>query len=559
MGFSSYDRSKILQKLANDHYDVVVIGGGVTGAGIVLDAASRGLNAALIEKSDFASGTSSKSTKLIHGGLRYLKQMDIGLVRESGRERAVVNQLAPHLCIPEKMLLPIIEKGTFGKFSTSLGLKVYDWIAGVQKEDSRQMLDKEETLTEEPLLNQEILRGSGLYAEYRTDDARLTIELLKKAASLGATICNYVMAVNFIEKDGRLSSLNCSDQLDETVLTISGKTFIAAAGPWVDQLRLNNDRSVKKQLYLTKGVHIVVPFSRLPVRHSIYFDVPDGRMIFAIPRNKTVYIGTTDTEYHGDLNRIIATEEDRDYLIKACNHMFPAVNLTKFDVISSWSGLRPLIKEEGKDPSEISRKDEIFEERNGLLSIAGGKLTGYRKMSERIVDIVMKQIHEENGVKFKKAVTKNLLLTPEPFSGNQEVHDYTEKLKSECEQIGLDSNDAEYLVSTYGKQSDQILDKAIKVESRDPNLSLVLAELDFCLEHELIFRLDDFFIRRTAKLYFDIHQIEDVKDEVVERMAVALNWDDDRKKKEIDNFEMQIQDATTFYKSELSELISPAV
>ena len=449
------------------------------------------------------------------------------------------------------MLFSIIVKGTFGKFSTSIGLKVYDWIAGVEKEDSRRMLDKEETLKEEPLLNKSVLKGSGLYAEYRTDDARLTIELLKKAASFGAIVCNYVQANDFINKDGKLVSITCQDQLNGDSFQISSTKFIAAAGPWVDQIRQKNDETSKKQLYLTKGVHIVIPKHRLAINNSIYFDVPDGRMIFAIPRGKTVYIGTTDTEFHGNKNRVVATKADRDYLLKATNYMFPEANLTRFDVISSWSGLRPLIKEEGKSPSEVSRKDEIFVENNGLLSIAGGKLTGYRKMAERIVDLALQQMGQE-GLKVKSdSITKEIRLTPQPFKSNKEVKSYIKEVSMLCREKGLEDYIAEYLVTTYGKQTNAILSSIQLNDKHTPQESLVLAELQFCLESEMIQRLDDFFIRRTAKLFFDIHQVNEVKDMVCNYMSEKLGWSPKRQETEMNRLNLFIADASTFYDNEV--------
>ena len=208
---TSFDRKSRKELLSQEVYDVLVIGGGATGCGIALDAAARGLKTALVEKRDFASGTSSKSTKLIHGGLRYLKQLDVALVRESGTERSIVNKLAPHLCLPEKMLLPIIVGGTFGKYSTSLGLWVYDLLAGVDKEGRRIMLSKKKTLDKEPLLNPSTLKGSGYYAEYRTDDARLTIELIKKASSFGALPINYLQVTDFDYEGDRISGVTCID------------------------------------------------------------------------------------------------------------------------------------------------------------------------------------------------------------------------------------------------------------------------------------------------------------------------------------------------------------
>ena len=312
------NREATLNTLVGDVYDVLVIGGGATGCGIALDAVSRGLKTALLEKRDFASGTSSKSTKLIHGGLRYLKQLDFGLVRESGQERARVHRLAPHLSLPEKMLLPIREGGSFGKFSTSIGLKVYDLMAGVRGDDRRKMLSRKDTLLKEPLLDPTGLKGGGFYAEYRTDDARLTIELVKKARSLGASALNYIEVKDFIYSGKTISGVKALDTITGETIEIKAKKVVSAAGPWVDHLRKINKSINEKRLFLSKGVHIVVSHERLPLHHSIYFDVPDGRMIFAIPRGKVTYIGTTDTPYEASLERIVVTQADLDYLLKAC-------------------------------------------------------------------------------------------------------------------------------------------------------------------------------------------------------------------------------------------------
>ncbi|MDX1942322.1 MAG: FAD-dependent oxidoreductase, partial [Saprospiraceae bacterium] len=352
---SAQNRPELINKLKLDQFDLAIIGGGITGAGIALDAASRGMKVALVEMHDFASGTSSKSTKLIHGGLRYLKQFEIGLVREVGRERAVVHRLAPHLVTAEKMLLPLTEGGSYSKFTTSIGLMVYDFLAEVEHEDKRRMLGREATLAEEPLLRKDILKGSGLYAEYRTDDARLTIEIIKTASQYDALCINYVKTEDFIYKDGLIAGVQCKDLLSNEIFDIKANYVINAAGPWVDELR-KKDKSLKgKHLFHSKGVHLVVPYDKLPLKHSVYFDVPDGRMMFAIPRHRATYLGTTDTPYHEDLNNIIITQDDVEYILNAVNNMFPDVKLATEDVESSWAGLRPLIHEEGKSASEMSR------------------------------------------------------------------------------------------------------------------------------------------------------------------------------------------------------------
>jgi glycerol-3-phosphate dehydrogenase len=279
--FSALQRNNIVEKLSTETFDLLVIGGGITGAGIALDAATRGIKVALIEQYDFAFGTSSRSTKLIHGGLRYLKQLEIGLVHETGTERAILHRNAPHIVLPESMLLPIIEKGSLGKFSTSMGLWVYDYLAGVKEGERRQMLNKEATLNAEPLLRKDIILGGGIYKEYRTDDARLTTEVMKTAVQNGATVSNYIKATGFNYENGKIKSITAFDSINEKSFSIKALKVVNAAGPWVDTLRKEDKSEKGKRLHLTKGVHLVVSYNKLPLKQAVYFDVADGRMIFA--------------------------------------------------------------------------------------------------------------------------------------------------------------------------------------------------------------------------------------------------------------------------------------
>lgn len=504
--FSALHRQDELRSIQQERFDLIVIGGGITGAGIALDASSRGLKTLLLEKGDFSSGTSSKSTKLIHGGLRYLKQFDFWLVKEVGTERAIVHQLAPHLVLPEKMLLPLIEGGSYGKWLTSFGLKIYDLLAQVTEEDRRQMLNKEEALQKEPLLPDEGLNGAGYYAEYRTDDSRLTIEIIKTSLNLGAKALNYMEVESFLyDSQGKVCGVNVLDLHTEEHIEVKADYIINAAGPWVDQLRTRDGSRKGKQLHLTKGVHLVFPHNKLPVKQSVYFDVPDGRMIFAIPRGRVTYVGTTDTDYTGDPDKVNTELTDALYLIAAVNNMFPAINLQLEDIESSWAGLRPLIHEEGKSASELSRKDEIFISDSGLISIAGGKLTGYRKMAERAVNCVSKSIAEK-GITTKPCQTDKIPLSGNAFKDFKEVSAYANQVYNKLKPIGISEAKAWSLVTTYGAQADQILD-GMDPKAEDVQWQLLKAELEFTLKHEMVTCPADFFIRRTGKLYFDIDEV----------------------------------------------------
>ncbi len=550
--FSVLNRAAQIEKLQTKKFDLAVIGGGVTGAGIALDAASRGLNVCLVEKNDFASGTSNKSTKLIHGGLRYLKQFEIGLVRESGSERAIVHKLAPHLVIPEKMLLPLVEGGTYGKMMTSIGLKVYDFLADVKGDDRRRMLDKEETLEKESLLNKDVVLGSGLYAEYRTDDARLTIEILKKAASFGAIIINYCEMESFnYNDDSKIKSLNCKDNNTGNTFKIKARNYVSAAGPWVDTLRTKDHSMNNKYLHLTKGVHIVFPYEKLPVKQPLYFDVPDGRMIFAIPRGRATYVGTTDTNYTGNLERVVAINDDAEYLLNAINTTFPDVYVTIDDIESNWAGLRPLIHEEDKDPSELSRKDELFVSDSGLISIAGGKLTGYRRMAHRVIEAVLKTMKKKHKENLKESETEKISLVSPALKSSQEVNQYQIELEKELNLLGItDAYHAWYLCTTYGRQSDIIIDKSKEFENKDALERLIRAELWYCIHYEMTNSLTDFFVRRTGRLYFNIPSVKEYMEIISNDCLNYLNWDSKRMSSEKESLELLLQDATTYYREE---------
>ena len=522
--FSNVNRKENLQTVAKKAYDLVVIGGGITGAGIALDASSRGMKVLLLEKGDFASGTSSKSTKLIHGGLRYLKQFDFWLVKEVGSERAIVHKLAPHLVLPEKMLLPLIEGGSYGKWLTSIGLKVYDILAQVSGDDKRQMLEKKEALKLEPLLPKKILNGAGYYAEYRTDDARLTLENLKTSLQFGAQLFNYTRVTDFIYEDEQVAGVKFTDEVLGDEYSVSSKYVINAAGPWVDELRSVNQSKKGKRLHLTKGVHLVFPKEKLPVKQSVYFDIPDGRMMFAIPRGKVTYIGTTDTNFNLDKDHVTTDIADAIYLVSAVNNMFPDIELELDDIISSWAGLRPLIHEEGKSASELSRKDEIFTSDTGLVSIAGGKLTGYRKMAERTVNRIAKKMEEDHDVDLKPCTTDKIPLCGNDFKKFKHVKKYIGKVQEELQADGFSKYDGWYLVTTYGKQTESILEKYAQIKGDKPKERMIRAEAQFAIAHEMALNPLDFLIRRTGRLYFDIDSVRKYKTAVFEEFQKAYNY-----------------------------------
>jgi glycerol-3-phosphate dehydrogenase len=584
--FSSLNRKDVLSELQQADLDLLIIGGGITGAGVLLDAVSRGLRAGLIEMQDFAAGTSSRSTKLVHGGLRYLKQFEVGLVAEVGKERAIVYENAPHVTTPCWMLLPIVEGGTFGRISTSIGISVYDFLAGVKKSERRKMLSKEEALQIEPLLRRKGLKGAGYYVEYRTDDARLTLEVIKRAVQLGGIAINYTRAEDLIYKEGRVVGVVARGLQEAEKFPIYARKIVNATGPWVDELREKDRSKAGKYLHLTKGVHIVIDHGHFPLQNAVYFDVPDGRMIFAIPREGKTYVGTTDTDYQGDLRHPRATRQDIDYLLNAVNGMFEGIQLTPAAVESSWAGVRPLINEAGKSPSEISRKDEVFISKSGLITIAGGKLTGYRKMAQKVVDLVVNDLSNPAAAKIEPSgagSTGNsparsrqrartapvrtvgaapVALSPEaallaydsPGSRQRvprphytpchtaRIHlsggdvggsaNFEQFVKSHVEkgvELGLDPATAEKLVRRYGGNIAEVYDRMTKHATDAEMFGIpkeIYASVLYAIECEMCMTLVDFFLRRTSSLLFDIQFVYQWKEKVADLLAQLLHLDE---------------------------------
>lgn len=543
-------RKRRLQAMENHRFDVLIIGGGITGAGIALDAQLRGMETALIDMQDFAAGTSSRSTKLVHGGLRYLKQLEIKMVAEVGKEREVVYENGPHVTTPLWMMLPIYRGGTFGKLSTSLGLTVYDFLAGVKRGERHRMLGLEETLHKEPLLRREGLKGSGYYVEYRTDDARLTIEVLKKAVSFGAQAMNYVKAEELIYEGGKLAGVIATDVISGETYRIRARKIVNATGPWVDTLREIDRSRGNKTLRLTKGVHLVFDGERFPLRQAIYFDTPDRRMVFAIPRDGKTYVGTTDTDYDGDTAYPRMTAQDRDYLLNAANTIFPNLELTSEDVESSWAGLRPLIHEEGKPPSEVSRRDEIFLSPSGLITIAGGKLTGYRKMAETVTDLLTRELTLEGHGPFYPCMTRKTAISGGDVGGSQSFPAFVKEMTEKGVKIGLSSERAELLARRYGSNVGAVFDRFLKCSdhsnSHEHDLPACLcAELLYCIDEEMVAKPTDFFIRRTGALLFDISQVRKWKEPVIEFMADYLQYSDEQKRLYAEELEQELNAATT--------------
>ncbi len=545
--FSAFDRETIERNLQEEKFDLVIVGGGITGAGIALDATTRGMSVALVEMGDFASGTSSRSTKLVHGGLRYLQQFEIKEVADLGKERAIVYENGAHVTTPEWMMLPFHKGGNMGKTTASFGIRLYDYLAGVKKNERRKILSAKETLAKNPFVKKDGLKGSGYYVEYRTDDARLTIEVMKKAVELGANAINYTKAEHFLYGDNKqVVGITVTDRLSGKAYDIKGHRVINAAGPWVDKVRKLDYATNNKHLRLTKGIHLVIDKQKFPMEQAVYFDTPDGRMVFAIPRDKKVYVGTTDTVYDEAVINPKALESDHNYVIKAINYMFPDVHITEKDIESSWAGVRPLIYEEGKDPSEISRKDEVWFSESGLITMAGGKLTGYRKMAEKLLDDVSKTLAKETGKKYKPVQTKHLPISGGDIGGSEQLEAFlSKKAKEGNNRFGWTLEEGREIAKRFGSNIDQLFTYA--QEYKDTNETTLpnslYAELRYSIQHEAVTTPVDFLLRRTGYLLFDMPYLLKWKDAVVDEMAKQFHWDEATKQTYIEELNTQINDA----------------
>jgi len=552
--FSFRTRAKNLETLAREQFDVLVIGGGITGAGVARDAALRGLRVALVERRDFAVGTSSRSSKLIHGGLRYLQQGDVALVMEAAHERRVLRRLVPHLARPIQMLVPVHSRGGYAKLSA--GLWTYDRMARVLRDERNAMLGRDETLGLEPSLRSENLYGAAVYYEYLTDDARLVLQTITSAAALGATVANYAEVVSLITENRGLTGAVARDATNGAEIAVRAKVIVNAAGPWVDAVRLLQGDGERPRLHLTKGIHLVLPRERLPVSRIVVMNTPDRRSVFVVPRGPVVYLGTTDTDYEGRYDDPWITVDDVRYLLDAANATFTVERLDLDDVVGAWAGLRPLLHQEGKKPTEISRKDEVMVGPTGLLSIAGGKLTTYRKMAERVVDMVAQRLTERGDHLPEKRGDSDQALLSGGETGD-DVAAFTVRLTARWPQVAADI--IERLVTVYGSNGERMVEAMVgdpRLAARCASgLAVTHGEVAYAVREEMAMTLEDFLERRARLFLWDCHNGLTAAAEVARLMGDLLGWDTERLDAEVAGYQRHVREVKTFT-PEL-EVVSP--
>lgn len=543
-------RADMWKKLGTGPFDLLVIGGGITGCGIARDAARRGLKVALIEMRDFAYGTSSRSSKLVHGGLRYLEMGELSLVFEAVSERRILMDIAPHIVNPLGFLFPVYKGSRHSRWFINAGIWVYDGLSLFRSPKLHQNLDAKGVHEVEPLLKQEGLDGAPLYYDCATDDARLTLENAMDAANAGAAMATYAKARSFLlDEAGRVCGAVVEDTLTGERVEVKASSVVNATGPWTDRTLAMSPATQGTLLRPTKGVHIVVPFEKLPLNHAVVCMHPkDGRILFAIPWGDRTYIGTTDTDYRGDPAEVHADRSDVHYLVDAANSYFPAKQLTPEDVISTWAGLRPLVAPEGPGvgESQVSREHSVIIGRDGIVTIAGGKLTTYRRMAAEVVDTACNLLRLSNKLT-ATLVAANTDREPLPGAIGWPADDDATKVAAQVTEASkkrLPDATSLYLAERYGTRAieiakliaaDEALGKPL-VEGRPE----ILAQVDWAVSKEMAFTVSDFMVRRTQLYFRDVDQGLTCTDVVGERMALLLGWTAEHTRVDADTYRAEV-------------------
>ena len=515
------ERARTLDRLGHSRFDVLVVGGGITGVGVARDAALRGLDVALVERDDFASGTSSRSSRLVHGGLRYLEHGHLHLVFESSLERRRLLDLAPHLVRPLQFTWPVYEGSRVPRWKLGAGLFLYDLLALFRNVAPHRRLDPDEVVAHEPKLLAEGLTGGASYYDAATDDARLTLATALGAREAGATVANHAGVRRLTALRGRTDGAVVADAITGAETTVRARVVVNAAGPWSDEIRRLDEPGIPPTLHGTKGVHITVPRDRVGNRAALTLLSPvDGRVMFILPGETHTIVGTTDTETTATPDDVRASRADVTYLLGAANHFFPAARLTADDVVCAWAGIRPLVAGRfGEDAAGASREHEITVSEHGVVSVTGGKLTTYRAMSAEVVDVVERELGRADS----QSATAKVALPGGDFDSLEQ------EIERALRTTGSASR-AEHLVHAYGSRWTAVSSLA----KQDPSLAAPLvdglpytgAELAYGIDDELALTLTDLLVRRT-KVGFETHDHGRSFAPLDARIAgERLGWDD---------------------------------
>jgi alkyldihydroxyacetonephosphate synthase len=531
--FSPQARERNLTRLTEGEFDLLVVGGGAVGAGAAWDAVMRGLTVALVEMNDFGSGTSGKSSRMIHGGLRYLKMLDLKLVRESLAERHHLVRMAPHLVRPARHLVPVYKGEGDSRRVMHLGLWGYDTLAGSKGLPHHESLTAEEILELEPNIRDENLEGGLVYYDALTDDARLTLEVAKAASRNGAVVLNHLQ-VTGLDMSSESATVHLLDRMTQANLRAKAKVVVNAAGVWSDRVRSAADPKSNLTIQPSKGIHITIPHHKWPIEHVLILKGTDGRPLFAVPSGQVVYVGTTDTRYDGEIDAIHADTDEVDYLIEAANLIMTGDPITRDDVVSTWAGARPLVansdKEETKD---ISREHDIKVEKERLVTVCGGKLTTFRIMAAQTVDRVMTIL---TGEALPESPTTDMPLCP-PGPRSSDLDRLPEAV-------------ADRLEAKYGPQASEIA-----LLTRSPVFGAVLneelgvtaAEIHYAVMYEMAQTLEDVMVRRLGLMHLTSDNGLRLAPRVAQQMAGLLGWSEEQTRDQIAAYAKYVSDELAFH------------
>lgn len=478
---SAATRRRDLERATAGGLDLLVIGGGINGVCVARDAAMRGLSVLVVDQAQFAGGTSSRSSKLIHGGLRYLEHLELGLVFESLSERGRLLSLAPNLVRPLEFLMPVYEGDSHGLWTVDAGLWVYDLMSLFRKVKRHNRLDAREVLERMPGLRAEGLKGGVVYDDATTDDACLTLAILRSAVGHGALAVSNARVTALSLGDARVASATLEDRLTGQLHTVRAKAFVNTAGPWVDAVRRLAVPGAAPLLRPTKGTHAVFEAGRVPITRAITMrGKRDGRVVFLLPWLTYTLLGTTDTDYDGDPAEVSATPDDLAYLLETANHAFPALALTERDVLGTFSGLRPLVADETSTvPSDLSRRYSLTQDAPGLFTLTGGKLTTARRMAEDTLDEVLK-----GGA---LTAPRSCTTAEEPLLEDVPFGSLADSLAAVA---GLDATSARFLAMCYGSDARHVVALAAEhpelAERIVPEHPHLLVQVLFGARHELL-------------------------------------------------------------------------
>ena len=545
-------RKEMWEKLGTN-VDVLVVGGGITGCGVARDAVRRGLSVALVEMQDLAFGTSSRSSKLVHGGLRYLEHYEFGMVFESLSERRILLDLAPHLVNPLGFLFPVYKDARQSLFMINAGMWLYDGLSLFRSPKRHKTLKPKEVGEEEPCLTRENLKGAPLYYDCATDDARLTLETALDAAECGATIATWAKVKGFLKTpEGRVQGAMVKNLLTGEIKEVKAKVVINATGPWTDATMSMSAPQKQGVLRPTKGVHIVVDRKKLPINNAVVcFHPTDERVLFAIPWGDRTYIGTTDTDYKGNPGEVAADSNDVSYLIDAAAAYFPEHPIDRGDVLSTWAGLRPLIAppidENGEvSTAQVSREHEILVGNDGLITIAGGKLTTYRKMSAEVVDRAVDLLRLMGTLPkdLKEAKTDRHPLPGGVGWPEDDDHAAVASTIQEASGGVLTEATSRLLADTYGMRGVPVASLCKEnnelAEAIVPHRPEILAQVVWAAREELCATVSDVMIRRTQLYFREENQGLDAVDKVAALLASELGWSDDEKANHIAMYQKDV-------------------